>query len=124
MAAGTANLWASLFFIYNIVFGGLLLTTKSTAVLVFMQAAFFYHAYAILMVNEFHGDSELQFNPSHSPLNGHSALISGDTWLVNVGMDIVSSPNMLLRDTLIPAVACLTFWLGGYFSLRTQRYLR
>ena len=101
-----------------------LFTTKSTASLVFMQVAFFFHAYEILMVNEFHGDSELQFNPSHSSLNGHSALISGDTWLANVGMDIYSSPNMLLRDTLILAVACLSFWVGGYVSLRTQRYLR
>ena len=114
-SVGTANLYASLFFIYNIVFGGLLLTASSGLIAWLMRFSFFFHAYVsfalaratsflqvllatssqfwfgsqeILMVNEFHGYTTLSFNPSHSSLGGKAALISGDTWLVNVGMDM------------------------------------
>ncbi len=48
---GTANLWASIFFIYNMCFGGLLLTSHSTIVNIFMQLSFFFHAYEVLMVS-------------------------------------------------------------------------
>ena len=87
--SATANLWASLFFIYNMCFGGLLLTANATGIIDLMQLSFFFHAYEILMVNEFDGYEKLEFNPSHSSLNGKAALISGKTWLVNVGAYIV-----------------------------------
>ena len=45
-----------------------------------MELSFFFHAYEILMVNEFHGYDHLQFNPSHSSMGANAALISGDTW--------------------------------------------
>ena len=48
---GTANLWASIFFIYNMCFGGLLLTSRSAIVSVLMQLSFFFHAYEVLMVS-------------------------------------------------------------------------
>ena len=123
-SAGTANLWASLFFIYNMCFGGLLLTAHSITVKALMQLSFFFHAYEILMVNEFDGYEELQFNPSHTSLGPKSALISGKTWLVNVGMDVFASPNMIVRDTIILSAACVIFWAAGYVSFRVQRYVR
>ena len=76
-SVGTANLWASLFFIYNIVFGGLLLTAASGPVAWAMQLSFFFHTYEILMVNEFHGYDGLRFNPSDSSMGSKAALISG-----------------------------------------------
>jgi hypothetical protein len=63
---------------------GLLLTAHSSVVEALMQLSFFFHAYEILMVNEFDGYDELQFNPTHSSLGKKSAMISGKTWLVNV----------------------------------------
>ena len=76
------------------------------------------------MVNEFHGYDHINFNPTHTSMNGHSALISGDSWLDNVGMDISGSPNMLIRDVWILVVACVLFWVGGYLGFRFQRYVR
>ena len=64
---------------------------------------------SVCLSAEFHGYDHLDFNPSHSSMGGKSALISGD----NVGMDISSSPNMLIRDVWILTVACLLFWVGG-----------
>ena len=119
-----------------------------------MQLSFFFHAYEILMVralvhvaertthpamngididvllmdclqvNEFDGYTEVQFNPSHSSLGTKSALISGKTWLANLGMNVFASPNLLLRDVLILGTACIFFWVGGYFSFRVQQYVR
>ena len=123
-SVGTANLSASLFFIYNIVFGGLLLTARNEAVTVLMQFSFFFHAYEILMVNEFHGYIELEFNPSHSSLGTKAALISGDTWLVNVGMDVFSNPYLLAQDVAILGFCCLTFYVAGYACFAVQRYKR
>jgi hypothetical protein len=79
---------------------------------------------SVCLSAEFHGYDHLEFNPSHSSMGGQSALISGDTWLDNVGMDISSSPNMLIRDVWILTAACLLFWVGGYVSFRVQRYVR
>jgi len=75
-------------------------------------------------VNEFDGYQELQFNPSHSSLGQKSALISGKTWLVNVGMDIFACPNLLLRDVLILGVTCVIFWVGGFTAFDMQKYVR
>ena len=59
-------------------------------------------------------------------MGSKSALISGDTWLDNVVVDISSSANMLIRDVWILTAACLNllFWVGRYLSFRVQRYVR
>jgi hypothetical protein len=75
-------------------------------------------------VNEFDGYAELQFNPSHSSLGQKSALISGRTWLANVGMDVFAHPNLLIQDVLILGAACVLFWMSGYASFRWQKYVR
>ena len=78
----------------------------------------------VVQVNEFDGYTELQFNPSHSSLGQKSAIISGQTWLVNVGMDVYAHPHLLIRDVLILSGACALFWMSGYASFRWHKYVR
>ena len=39
-------------------------------------------------------------------------------------MDVFANPNLLLRDVLILAAACVIFWVAGYMSFRVQKYVR
>jgi hypothetical protein len=53
------------------------------------------HAVAVGCLSRY---SDLRFNPSHSSLGDKAVLISGDTFLANIGMDIFGHPNLMLKD--------------------------
>jgi hypothetical protein len=61
---GQANLAASLFFIYCMVYGGLLLNNdKGSSLITLQYGSFFHYAWEALMINEFSG-LVLIFDPS------------------------------------------------------------
>jgi hypothetical protein len=67
------------------------------------------------MINEFHGLSEIYFNPTSSSSGlSSSVVITGDTWLVNWGINPNTHPH-LLTDSAAALVAfsvgfvCLTY---------------
>lgn len=108
-SVGSANLIASLIFVFSMLFGGLLLNNRTNGYLVDLKwTSFFHYAFESLMVNEFHTLQNLQFDPF-----GLTVQISGDDILVNFGLD----PDWLSADIGILAAFMFSFMFLGYLLL-------
>jgi len=111
---GHANLIASLFFIFSMLFGGLFLNnnTSSGRFTVLQYLSFIHYGYEALMVNEFK-DLPLTFNPSgFTPTQ-----ITGQIWLDNFAMN----EGMLLNDLWILFGIFTIFVSTAYLFLRFSR---
>jgi len=110
---GQANLIASLYFIFCMLFGGLFLNNKTSSWSTYLQyLSFIHYGYEALMVNEFQG-LDLTFNPSgFSPTR-----INGQDVLNNYSMN----SNMFLADLWILLAFFLSLLFIAYLFLKHSR---
>jgi energy-coupling factor transporter ATP-binding protein EcfA2 len=114
-SVGEANLAASLFFIFSMLFGGLLLSNNqnSNRMVALRWASFFHYAYESLMANEFE-DTQYLFNPRGiQPQN-----VNGDVVVQFYGLN----PALVVADIYALLGFFLAFAALAFFFLARTRY--
>lgn len=71
-----------------------------------------------LMVNEFHGLTDLEFNAKGAP----PVYITGDTWLVNFDVDVTSNKWIVLEGGFALAAITLVCVSGAYTALECLKH--
>jgi hypothetical protein len=75
------------------------------------------------MTNEFDGVTQIVFDPKGG--DGKRAYITGDTWLVNWGIDPIAHPNLLVIGMGFLAGYAALFLVTAYLLLAVhQRYVK
>jgi len=115
-SVGTANLIASLFFIFSMLFGGLFLNnnTAGDRFVWFHYLSFIHYGYEALMCTEFDGMQDLIFNPE----NMDASIISGIDVLNQFAMDA----TMFWYDIGVLVGFFVVFIVIAFVFLKFRRY--
>jgi hypothetical protein len=139
---------ASLYFVFSVLFGGVLLTARNSAITGIMYLSIINFGFQvcgaaslvllvlpvhvvvaripqILMINEFHGVRNINFNPQTQAGPSTAVVITGDTWLINWGINILNDKDLLMKCAAALVVYIVILLLLAYALLAYyQRYVK
>jgi hypothetical protein len=77
------------------------------------------------MINEFHGVRNINFNPQTQAGPSTAVVITGDTWLINWGIDILTDKGLLTKCAAALVAYIVILLVLAYVLLAFyQRYVK